>query len=52
MDDFEPRQIARCEECREDIYDDSGEIHIDDEGNYFCCLECACQYHGIRKIED
>lgn len=48
----ESRQIARCEECGEDIYDDSNETYIDDEGNYFCCLECACRYYGIRKSED
>ena len=47
-----PRQIARCEECNEYIYDDSNEIFLDDEGNYFCCLDCACRYHGIKKSED
>ena len=47
-----PRQIARCEECGEEIYDNSCEVYVDDEGNYFDSIECACRYHGIRKIED
>lgn len=47
-----PRQIARCEECGEEIYDNSCEVYVDDEGNYFNSIECACRYHGIRKIED
>jgi hypothetical protein len=46
------RQIARCCECEEDIFDDSSEVYIDADGNYFCSLECALNFYGIRKSED
>lgn len=50
--DEEVRSIARCSECSELIYDDNEEIYIDDNGNYFCCLDCALNYHRIQKSED
>ena len=46
------RQIAQCCECEEEIFDDSPDVYIDDEGNYFCSLECALNFYGIRKSED
>ena len=46
------RQIARCSECNEDIFDDSQDVYIDADGNYFCCLECALNFYGIRQSED
>ena len=48
----EIRQIARCEECTEDIFDNSVDVYLDEEGNYFCCLDCALRYYGIKKSED
>lgn len=44
--------IARCEECGELIYEDNDDIYIDDDGNYFCSLECALDYYSIRKVDD
>lgn len=44
--------IARCVECDELLYDDSYEVYIDSEQNYFCSLECALNYYGIHKSED
>lgn len=46
------RPIAVCEECGELIYDNSSEMYIDEDNNYFCCLACALNHYGIRKIED
>lgn len=43
--------IARCVECQELIYDNSDEIYLDGEGNYFCCQECAMRYYGIHPAE-
>ena len=52
-DDVESvRQIAQCCECSEEIFDDSPDVYIDDDGNYFCSLECALNFYGIRKSED
>ena len=52
--DYEDEQqpIGRCAECGELIYDDSDEIYLDDEQNYFCGCECAMIFHGIRRAED
>lgn len=44
--------IARCEECGELIYDDSEEMYMDNNQNYFCSFECAINHYGIRLIED
>ena len=44
--------IARCAECGELIYDDSGEMYVDSEMNYYCCLECALYAHGIHQPEE
>ena len=43
--------IARCEECGELIYEDNDDVYIDDDGNYFCCLQCVLDHYSIRKIE-
>lgn len=48
--DYEP--IARCEECGELIYDNSEEIYMDANGNYFCSLECCHNFYGIHVAED
>lgn len=50
--DFECQPIARCVECEELIYDDSNEIYMDYDGNYFCCRECVDAFYGITQIED
>lgn len=44
--------IARCEECGELIYDNSGDMYVDTENNYFCSLECALNYYGIHQPEE
>lgn len=51
-DNEQAQVIARCEECGNLIYDDSGEMYMDNEGNYFCCLECALNYYGIHQPEE
>lgn len=43
--------IARCVECGELIYDDSDEIYMDCDGNYFCSLDCSLNFYGIHKAE-
>ena len=52
--DYEEEQqpIGRCAECGELIYDDSDEIYLDNEQNYFCGIECALNFWGIHKAED
>jgi hypothetical protein len=54
FNDYEEKSqpIARCCECQELIYDDSQEVYMDAEGNYFCSLECALNFYGIHLAED
>lgn len=47
-----PRQIAQCYECDAEIFDDAEDVYIDADGNYFCSLECALNFYGIRRSED
>lgn len=51
-DNEKSQPIARCVECGELIYDDSREMYMDYERNYFCSLECALNFYGIHQPED
>ena len=51
-EELDCQAIARCEECGELIYDNSEEIYMDGEGNYFCCQDCAMSFYSIHKAED
>ena len=51
-DNEQAKVIGRCEECGEFIYDDSGEMYVDGEMNYFCCASCAMTYYGIHQPEE
>jgi hypothetical protein len=51
-DDEQVQIIGRCEECGELIFDNSGDIYMDGEGNYFCCDSCAMTFHGIYQPEE
>lgn len=48
-EDIQP--IARCEECGELIYEDNDDAYIDDNGNYFCSLQCVFYWYSISKID-
>lgn len=48
--DEDVKIIAYCEECRNAIYQDD-DVYIDDDGNYFCSVECVLGYHKITKVE-
>lgn len=51
-DNEQAQVIARCEECGALIYDDSGEMYVDGDMNYFCCAPCAMTYYGIHQPEE
>ena len=51
-DDEQAQVIGRCEECGEFIYDNSGEMYVDGEMNYFCSIECCHAYYGIHQPEE
>ena len=48
----EDKVVGRCVECGELIFEDSSSIYMDEDHNYFCCIECACSNHGIFLAED
>ena len=52
MDEMnEIRMLGYCAECGDKITDEGAEYYCNDEGEYFCCIECVCDHHGITKIE-
>jgi hypothetical protein len=50
-EDNEVRVLAYCAECENEIHDDVEEYYCDEDGNFFCDIECACIYHGIHRLE-
>lgn len=44
-----PKTIFYCLYCGGDI-NESSELWTDDNGNIFCCEECAEKHHGIKDI--
>lgn len=50
-DEMPRRIIGRCEHCEESLWDDN-ELWTDEEGNRFCSVECAMEFHGIHEIDD
>ena len=52
-DEFdEAHPVARCACCEELIFEDNDETYIDEDGNYFCSLECVLEHYGVSRIED
>ena len=51
-DNEQAQVIARCEECGNLIYDNSGEMYTDYENNFFCSLECCHAHYGIHQPEE
>lgn len=51
-DEERAEPIAQCEECGQLIYDDSSEMYMDADNNYFCSLDCALNYYGIHRLND
>lgn len=43
--------LGHCEECRNTIDSECYEAYVDEEGRYFCSVECALEYYGITKLE-
>lgn len=51
-DNENTQPIARCAECGELIYDNSEEVYLDADHNYFCSLSCSLNFYGIHQSED
>lgn len=50
-DENEVRIRAYCSECDEEITDESEEYYCNDDGEYFCSIECVLEHYGISKLE-
>lgn len=50
MDENEVRTLGYCAECNSEVTDES-EAYIDNDGNYFCDIECVLSFYNINKIE-
>ena len=51
MDDNEVRKFGICEECDNEVTDDSDEYYTSEDGKVFCSVECVLEHYGITKIE-
>lgn len=51
MDEREIRVFGRCAECEDEVTDEGEEYFVNDDGEVFCCIECAMEHHGLTKIE-
>ena len=40
-----------CPECGETVTDEMSGVYVDNEGRYYCCLDCALSYNGITELE-
>ena len=47
----EVRVLGYCAECGNTITDDVRECYCNDDGEYFCDIECLLTYYNISKIE-
>lgn len=45
------RELGYCNECGDTIFDDMEDIYVNEDGRYFCCIECATSYYGLTKVE-
>ena len=44
--------IARCTSCGELIFDDNKDVYINNDGEYFCGIQCVLDFYEIRLSED
>ena len=47
----EIRVFGYCKNCEDRVTDEGEEYYVNDDGEVFCCLECALEHCGITKIE-
>ncbi len=51
MEDNEIRKFGHCEECGNEVTNDTDEYYVNEDGRVFCSIECILEYYGITKIE-
>ena len=43
--------IAKCSVCGTEIYDCDSEAYENEDGDMFCCKECAMEASGIKPVD-
>ena len=51
MDEVRVFGYCENENCGDAVTDEYGEYYVNDDGEVFCCIECACEHYGLTKIE-
>ena len=46
----EPKTMEICSFCGEDLREDYTYFR-DEDGNFFCCQDCAVNFHDIKEME-
>lgn len=49
--DNEVRILGYCEECDSIITENDNEAFVDEEGNYYCCIDCVLEHYAITRLE-
>lgn len=49
--DEEVRVIGYCENCDNVITENDSEAFVDEEGNYYCCVDCILERNKITRLE-
>lgn len=47
----EARVFGYCAECGAEITDEIENYYCNDDGEYFCDIECLLEHYNISKIE-
>ncbi|MBQ3573674.1 MAG: hypothetical protein IJA16_03655 [Clostridia bacterium] len=43
------QKLGECVYCENDVYDDSGDAVVSNDG-LFCDMDCCCEYYEIRRL--
>lgn len=47
----EIKVFGDCAECGDTVTDEMYGVYVDDEGRYYCCLDCALAHKGLTQLE-
>lgn len=50
--DEDVRIIGKCEECESEVVSDNGDVYVDEDGRYYCCLDCLLEHYHITRLEE
>lgn len=49
--DNEVKILGYCAECDSEITTMDDVAFVDEEGNYYCCIDCILEHYAITRLE-